>query len=313
MGYPDAAMARGDGPVSQAFDPQEMLESAADLVSPVAAARHMPWLASELLKIATGQSGIAFAEGDRRFADVTWQDNPFFHLLGQGYRLFEEWTDRMVDAVDGPWDRQARTRLPGQHRHRDGLAHQLLLHQPGRAQARLRDGRPVGRARRVEHDARSRQGRHAPDGQPGALPRGREARLHPGRRRLPRRDVRVAAVRPHYAGRPQPAAAHGAAGAQPPLRPRPRARAQPGGVRRRERHPDVHDRLAEPPGRARARAVGAGRLHGGAGSGRPRWSRRSPTATPSTGSGCAPAGSPPRSCSGTWPPPASHPARRRSS
>src|SRR5262249_38660818 len=24
--------------------------------------------------------------------------------------LFEEWTDRMVGAVDGPWDRQARTR-----------------------------------------------------------------------------------------------------------------------------------------------------------------------------------------------------------
>jgi poly[(R)-3-hydroxyalkanoate] polymerase subunit PhaC len=70
----------------------------------------MPWLASELLKMATGQSGIWFAEGDRRFADATWQDNLFFRLLGQNYRLFEEWTGRMVDAVDGPWDRQARTR-----------------------------------------------------------------------------------------------------------------------------------------------------------------------------------------------------------
>src|SRR5215475_10174111 len=110
MGYPDASMARGDGPAGQAFDPLEMLESAADLVNPLVAARQMPWLASELMKIATGQSDISFAEGDRRFADVTWQDNPFFHLLGQGYRLFEEWTGRMVDAVDGPWDRQARTR-----------------------------------------------------------------------------------------------------------------------------------------------------------------------------------------------------------
>ena len=110
MGYPDAAMARGEGPASQAFDPQEMLDSAADLLNPAATAGHMPWLTGELLKIATGQSGISFAEGDRRFADATWQDNPFFHLLGQGYRLFEEWTGRMVDAVDGPWDRQARTR-----------------------------------------------------------------------------------------------------------------------------------------------------------------------------------------------------------
>ena len=110
MGYPDAAMARGDGPASQAFDPLEMLESAASLANPVAAARQMPWLFSELMKLATGQSGIAFAEGDRRFADATWQDNLFFRQLGQGYRLFEEWTGRMADAVDGPWDRQARTR-----------------------------------------------------------------------------------------------------------------------------------------------------------------------------------------------------------
>jgi polyhydroxyalkanoate synthase len=110
MGYPDASMARGDGPASQAFDPLEMLESAADLANPVVAARQMPWLASELIKLATGQSGISFAEGDRRFADVTWQDNFFFRQFGRSYRLFEEWTDRMVDAVDGPWDRQARTR-----------------------------------------------------------------------------------------------------------------------------------------------------------------------------------------------------------
>src|SRR2546430_3080583 len=110
MGYPDASMARGDGPASQAVDPLEMLESAADLANPVTAARQMPWLASELMKLATGQSGIWFAEGDQRFADVTWQDNFFFRQLGRSYRLFEEWTGRMADAVDGPWDRQARTR-----------------------------------------------------------------------------------------------------------------------------------------------------------------------------------------------------------
>src|SRR5436190_6936791 len=110
MGYPDASMARGDGLAGQAFDPLEMLESAADLANPVTAARQMPWLASELMKLATGRSGISFAGGDRRFADVTWQDNFLFRQLGRSYRLFEEWADRMVEAVDGPWDRQARTR-----------------------------------------------------------------------------------------------------------------------------------------------------------------------------------------------------------
>jgi polyhydroxyalkanoate synthase len=87
-----------------------MLQSAADLMNPVAAARQMPWLTGELMKVPLGRSGVSFAEGDRRFADVTWQDNPFFRLLGRSYRLFEEWTERMADAVDGPWDRQARTR-----------------------------------------------------------------------------------------------------------------------------------------------------------------------------------------------------------
>jgi hypothetical protein len=90
-----------------------MLQSAADLMNPVAAAKQMPWLASELVKVPLGRSSIAFEEGDRRFADVTWQDSPFYGLLGHSYRLFEEWIDRMADAVDGPWDRQARTRYLG--------------------------------------------------------------------------------------------------------------------------------------------------------------------------------------------------------
>jgi polyhydroxyalkanoate synthase len=110
MGYPDGSMARGASMPGPALDPLEMLQSAADLVNPFAGMRQMPWLASELVKIPLGRPGISFEEGDRRFADVTWQDNPFFHLLGRNYRLFEEWTGRMADAVDGSWDRQARTR-----------------------------------------------------------------------------------------------------------------------------------------------------------------------------------------------------------
>ena len=110
MGYPDASMAAGGGPPGRALDPLEMLQSAADLMNPVSAARQMPWLTGELVKVPLGRSGVSFAEGDRRFADVTWRDNPFFRLLGWNYRLFEEWTERMADAVNGPWDRQARTR-----------------------------------------------------------------------------------------------------------------------------------------------------------------------------------------------------------
>ena len=110
MGYPDASMAQAAGPASQDFDPLEMMRSAADLVNPITAAGQMPWLASELVKIPLGRSGLTPEESDSRFADVTWRDNPFYRLLGHSYRLFEEWIGRMADAADGPWDRQARTR-----------------------------------------------------------------------------------------------------------------------------------------------------------------------------------------------------------
>jgi polyhydroxyalkanoate synthase len=114
MGYPSAAMGRGASASQPAggrsFDPMEMLESAGDLVNPAVAARELPWLAGELMKIAMGRSTLEFEKGDKRFSDATWHDNPFFRALGQGYRLFEEWTERMAGAVDGPWDRQARTR-----------------------------------------------------------------------------------------------------------------------------------------------------------------------------------------------------------
>lgn len=96
-------------PVGQTLDPLGMLKSAGDLVNPAEAARQLPWLASELLDIALGRSSIEADERDPRFADVTWRANPFFHALAQTYRLFEEWIDRMADAADVPWDRQART------------------------------------------------------------------------------------------------------------------------------------------------------------------------------------------------------------
>ncbi len=110
MGYPDAAMAGGAGPGGQGFDPLEMVRSAADLVNPVAAARLVPWLAGELMLLPWGRPGLVAEEGDPRFADAAWRENYVFRVLGSGYRVFEEWTSRMAEAADGPWDRRARTR-----------------------------------------------------------------------------------------------------------------------------------------------------------------------------------------------------------
>ncbi len=110
MEDPDEVTLGSGYPTGQAADALGLLESAADLGNPAAAARELPWLATEVLKIAFGRSGLRFDEKDPRFRDVTWRDNPLYRRLGQGYRLYEEWTDRMVKAVDGPWERQARTR-----------------------------------------------------------------------------------------------------------------------------------------------------------------------------------------------------------
>lgn len=112
MGDPEEVPAGAGypGPVGPGLDPAGMLESIGDLVNPAAVARELPWLAGELVKITLGQSSIWFDEKDARFADVTWRDNPFYHRLGQGYRLYEEWLNRMVEAGDGPWPRKARAR-----------------------------------------------------------------------------------------------------------------------------------------------------------------------------------------------------------
>jgi hypothetical protein len=74
----------------QAAGARDMLQAATDLVNPVAAARELPWLASELVKITVGRSGLAFAEKDPRFRDPTWRDHPLFRRLGLTYRLCEQ-------------------------------------------------------------------------------------------------------------------------------------------------------------------------------------------------------------------------------
>lgn len=89
----------------------DMLEAAADLVDPAVIEREMPWLTAELAKVALGESDVWFGKGDRRFADEDWQAYPYYRMLGQTYRIFELWLDRMCDSVDGSWQNQARARF----------------------------------------------------------------------------------------------------------------------------------------------------------------------------------------------------------
>ncbi len=101
----DAAVAAAD------MLPLDMLAAVADLVDPAAVAREMPWLAGELAKIAVGRSDISFDPRDQRFSDEAWRTVPYFRILGQSYRLFEMWMNRMQESVDGSWQNKARARF----------------------------------------------------------------------------------------------------------------------------------------------------------------------------------------------------------
>ena len=91
--------------------PMDMVNAIAELANPVAVAKEMPWLAEEMTKIALGKSDIAPGQRDQRFADEAWRTIPYFRILGQSYRLFETWMDRMYESADGSWQNKARARF----------------------------------------------------------------------------------------------------------------------------------------------------------------------------------------------------------
>src|SRR5438552_16056297 len=82
--------------------PLDMVNAITDLIDPTAVAKEAPWLAGELTKIALGRSDISFDKRDNRFADEAWRTVPYYRVLGQSYRLFEMWMDRIQAHARGP-------------------------------------------------------------------------------------------------------------------------------------------------------------------------------------------------------------------
>jgi len=91
--------------------PLDMVHAIAELADPATVAKEMPWLAGELTKIALGTSDISPDQRDQRFADEAWQTIPYFRILGQSYRLFEMWMNRMYESMDSSWKDKARARF----------------------------------------------------------------------------------------------------------------------------------------------------------------------------------------------------------
>ena len=88
-----------------------MVHAIADLADPAAVAKEIPWLATEMTKIALGLSDISFERRDKRFADEAWERVSYFRTIGQSYRLLEMLMERRYQGVDGSWQNKARARL----------------------------------------------------------------------------------------------------------------------------------------------------------------------------------------------------------
>ena len=77
-------------------------------------ARETTVLGAELGRIVLGTSEVAPAAGDRRFADKTWSENPFYRRLSQLYLAWGGSMNRLVDRLqnDGhDWRRVEQARF----------------------------------------------------------------------------------------------------------------------------------------------------------------------------------------------------------
>jgi len=86
---------------------------AAALGQGAAVAREVTRLGVELIRIASGRSDVAPAQGDRRFTDPAWTSNPVFRMIGQSYLASAQALDRVVGAMG---DGLAGSSRPGSRR-----------------------------------------------------------------------------------------------------------------------------------------------------------------------------------------------------
>ncbi len=70
-------------------------------------------LVGELFKVATGESTIEPENGDKRFEDPTWKDNPAYRALMQGYLACREAALSLVDEKENGGN---NWKIPAQHR-----------------------------------------------------------------------------------------------------------------------------------------------------------------------------------------------------
>ncbi len=78
---------------------------------PRAVLRTAPGLGQELVRISLGRSQVAPENGDKRFADPAWQQNPLFRATMQSYLTWGSGMERYLDNLDLPGTATERMRF----------------------------------------------------------------------------------------------------------------------------------------------------------------------------------------------------------
>jgi polyhydroxyalkanoate synthase len=84
------------------------------LKSPEVLGGHLTRMAVELAKVATGVSDVAPEDSDKRFADPTWSENPFYRRMMQTYLVWRSTMQSMVPErgnVNGEWKETEQQRF----------------------------------------------------------------------------------------------------------------------------------------------------------------------------------------------------------
>jgi len=96
----------------------ELVAAAGDIAgsvlrAPLTLARHEAAAVHQLAQVFVGKSEIAPAPGDRRFADETWQQNPFYKRYLQGYLTMTNAVSGLIDDLGLEARRTERAKVLG--------------------------------------------------------------------------------------------------------------------------------------------------------------------------------------------------------